>query len=190
MDNAQKIWDKLLAAGFTPAGAAGLMGNLQAESGLNPQNLQNSCEKKLGYSDAAYTAAVDSGDYDNFVRDSAGFGLAQWTYWTRKRNLLDYAKSRGKSIGDLEMQLDFLMKELSEGYRAVLTTLKTAASVRAASDAVLLQFERPADQTLAVQAKRAGYGQKYYDKYAGQNPEKGNGIPMSAYTNSPLVTYS
>ena len=34
-----------------------------------------------------------------------------------------------KSIGDLEMQLDFLMKELSGGYRAVLDVLRTATSV-------------------------------------------------------------
>ena len=45
MSNGRVIWDKLLAAGLTPAGAAGLMGNLQAESGLNPRNLQNSYEK-------------------------------------------------------------------------------------------------------------------------------------------------
>ena len=63
MDNARKIWDKLLSAGLTPAGAAGLMGNLQAESGLNPINLQNSCEKKLGFTDESFTAAVDSGAY-------------------------------------------------------------------------------------------------------------------------------
>jgi len=35
-------------------GAAGLLGNLQAESGLNPRNLQNSYEKKLGMSDEEY----------------------------------------------------------------------------------------------------------------------------------------
>lgn len=35
------IWSRLTAAGLTPAGAAGLMGNLYAESGLNPANLQN-----------------------------------------------------------------------------------------------------------------------------------------------------
>ena len=188
--NEEKIWNYLTAAGLNACGAAGLMGNLYAESALSPINLQNTFEKKLGYTDAAYTAAVDSGAYDSFVRDSAGYGLAQWTYWSRKKNLLDYAKSRGKSIGDLEMQLDFLMKELSGGYRAVLDVLRTATSVRTASDAVLLQFERPADQSAAVQERRAGYGQKYYDKYAaGQQAEKGSGKTMG-YTNSPLVSYT
>lgn len=51
--------------------AAGLMGNLFAESGLSPKNLQNTYEKKLGFTDDSYTAAVDSGSYQNFVRDSA-----------------------------------------------------------------------------------------------------------------------
>jgi hypothetical protein len=45
--------------------------------------------------------------------------------------------------------------------------LKTATSVRAASDVVLIYYEAPASKDEeATQAKRASYGQKYYDKYA------------------------
>lgn len=83
--NEEKIWNYLQKQDMNPCGIAGLMGNLFAESGLNPQNLQNSCEKKLGYTDASYTAAVDNGSYTNFTKDSAGYGLAQWTYWLRKQ---------------------------------------------------------------------------------------------------------
>ena len=36
--------------------------------------------------------------------------MAQWTYWSRKQNLLNFAKSKGKSIGDLNMQLEFLKR--------------------------------------------------------------------------------
>ena len=183
MNTEEKIWSFLKAQGLTDAGAAGLMGNLYAESGLRPNNLQNSYEGKLGMTDAEYTERVDSGSYTNFVRDSAGYGLCQWTYWSRKEALLAYAKKAGKSIGDLEMQLGFLMQELASGYKAVLATLKTAASVRAASDAVLLQFERPADQSEAAKVKRAGYGQKYFDKYA----QKGS-VSTMGFSNSPLAT--
>ena len=35
-----------------------------------------------------------------------------------------------------------------------------------ASNAVLQQYERPADQSVSVQQKRAGFGQAYFDKYA------------------------
>lgn len=55
--NEKTIWNKLISAGLTFAGTAGLMGNLYAESALNPQNLQNSYEKKLGYTDSIYTQA-------------------------------------------------------------------------------------------------------------------------------------
>ena len=158
--NEEKIWNYLKAQGMTDAGTAGLMGNLYAESGLRANNLQNSYEGKLGMADAEYTELVDKGSYTNFVRDSAGYGLCQWTYWSRKEALLAYAKAAGKSIGDLEMQLGFLMKELSTSYKSVLSVLKTATSVRAASDAVLLQFERPADQSETAKARRASYGQK------------------------------
>ena len=185
-NNEEKAWNFLKSKIANDFGVAGLMGNLYAESGISPQNLQNSYEKKLGFTDATYTAAVDSGSYANFVHDSAGYGVAQWTFWSRKEALLNYVKALGASIGDLEAQLGFLYKELSESYPSVLAALKTATSVRAASDKVLTDFERPADQSETVKIKRASYGQKYYDKYAkaaASTPSEG-GNNMS---NSPLV---
>lgn len=172
--NEEKIWKFLKSKGFTDFGVAGLMGNLYAESGLSPINLQNSYEKKLNFTDQSYTQAVDNGSYTNFVKDAAGYGLAQWTYWSRKQNLLNYAQSVGKSIGDLDMQLEFLCKELS-GYSVVWKTLQSATSVFEASNAVLLQYERPANQSEAVQNKRASYGQAYYDKFAQNTPKEGVG---------------
>ena len=165
-DREKTIWDYLFSKLGNAYGAAGVMGNLNAESSLSPINLQNSYEKKLGYTDESYTAAVDNGTYGNFVKDSAGYGLAQWTYWSRKQALLDFAKAMDKSIGDLYLQLDFIWKELSEGYGKLLKILQTATSVAEASTAVLTHYERPADQGEAVQAKRASYGQTYFDKYA------------------------
>lgn len=63
MNADEKIWRYLKSAGLNDFGVAGLMGNLFAESGLNPKNLQNTYEKKLGMTDEEYTAAVDSGSY-------------------------------------------------------------------------------------------------------------------------------
>ena len=171
IDTEKAIWDFLYGKIGNAYGAAGMMGNLYAESALRPNNLQNTYEKKLGMTDAEYTAAVDSGSYTKFVKDSAGYGLAQWTYWSRKQALLEFAQAAGKSIGDLQMQLDFLWKEL-QGYTSVLNTLKNATTVKTASDAVLTGYERPADQGDAVKEKRAGYGQTYFDKYAGTDTEK------------------
>lgn len=164
-DTAKVIWDFFIGKGLNACAVAGIMGNLKAESSLNPKNLQQTYEKKLGYTDDSYTKAVDDCSYDNFVKDSAGYGLAQWTYWSRKQALLEYAQSVKKSIGDLGMQLDFMWKEL-QGYKSVMSVLNCATSIKEASDAILTGYERPADQSDAVKVKRAGYGQTYYDKYA------------------------
>lgn len=166
----EKIWNFLKAQIQNNFGVAGLMGNLFAESGLNPHNVQNSYEKKLNHTDATYTAAVDDGSYTKFVTDAAGYGLAQWTYKTRKAALLAYAKNKGKSVGDLETQLGFLMKELTGNYKGVLAALKAATDVKAASNVVLTKFEKPRDQSAKVKAKRAEYGQGYFDKYAAAKP--------------------
>ena len=180
--NEEKIWNYLKSKGLSDYGAAGLMGNLYAESGLRPNNLQNTYEGKFGMADAEYTELVDKGRYTNFVRDSAGYGLAQWTYWSRKEALLAYAKASKKSIGDLEMQLVFLLKELSS--YGLLGRLKTVSTVLEASNIVLLEFEKPASMnTAATQVKRAEYGQKYFDKYA----KKGS-VSSMGFSNSPLAT--
>lgn len=168
MDNAEYIWKWLWERIGNDFGTAGLMGNLCAESGLRADNLQNSYEKLLGMTDAEYTAAVDNGSYteDSFVHDSAGYGLAQWTYWSRKQALYDFVKLKGKSIGDLDTQLEFMWTELGSQYREVIQVLFSAKSVREASDAVMLGYERPADQSEDNQASRAELGQMYYDRYA------------------------
>lgn len=187
----QTIWKFLKGKGLNDYAIAGLMGNLYAESALKSNNLQQTYERKLGYTDTTYTAAVDNGTYDNFVNDSAGYGLAQWTFWSRKKGLLEYARSAKKSIGDLGMQLGYLWKEL-QGYKSVMTVLKSATSVKQASDAVLTGYERPANMDAGVKSKRASYGQKYYDKYA-KSIVKGDKVTVKrgakTYTGGTLASF-
>lgn len=171
--NAQRIWNFCIAKGLTPYGAAGLMGNIDAESALISINLQDSCQGRLKCNDETYVALVDSGVYtkEQFVYDQAGFGLCQWTYWTRKKALYEYAKSTGRSIGDLEMQLEYLFIELQKSFSKVLNVLKTATSVMEASDIVLMEFECPHNAE-SHKIKRASFGQKYYTLFA-TNSTKG-----------------
>lgn len=163
--NEVQIRDYLMSQINNEFGVFGLMGNLFAESGLNPKNLQNSYEKSLHMNDVTYTANIDKGSYTRFASDSAGYGLAQWTSSGRKRNLLNYRNSRGTSIGDLQMQLEFLVKELKTSYKVVYNTLVNAKSIKEASNIVLHKFESPKDQSVKVENLRASYGQKLYDKY-------------------------
>jgi len=163
--NEVTIWNYLTGRGLSDYAAAGIMGNLYAESGLIPNNLQNIYNSSLGMSDDEYTRAVDNGSYTNFARDMAGYGLAQWTFWSRKQELLDMAKRTGKSVGDLILQLAFLCDELQDF--GLWDKLNACRSVREASNLILNEYEKPADTGTAVQNARAGWSQGYYDKYHG-----------------------
>ena len=137
--NEDKIWNFFKGKGFSDAGVAGIMGNLQAESGFDPSNLENAANKKSGYSDAQFTSAVDNGSISRseFISSSKfslysykdstgkyytyGYGLAQWTFYSRKANLYDYWKRYGGSIGGLSMQLNFMYKEMTPSLKNYLT---------------------------------------------------------------------
>ena len=161
------VWQWLYQRIGNPCGVAGIMGNLYAESAMNPRNLQNTFERKLNLTDDSYTEFTDAGLYENFVYDGAGYGLAQWTFWTRKKGLLECARRIGKSVGDVDAQLEFLWAEL-QGYPGVLETLRNAASVREASDAFMLKYERPGDTSELSRQKRARFGEQYLERFGGE----------------------
>jgi hypothetical protein len=173
------IWNFLKKWLGNDYGVAGLMGNLDAESALNPINLQNTYNTKFGVTDAEYTAQVDAGT--RTFEDSAGYGLAQWTFYTRKRNLLKFAKERMCSVGCLGTQLEFLKKEMEDGYPSLIQTLKNAKSVGEASTAVLTVYERPADMGEAVKAKREQKGQVYLKKFTQTIPEPSTSFPSAPF---------
>lgn len=179
------IWDFLLEKSGNEYGTAGLMGNLYAESGLYPNNLQNDYESSLGYTDEEYTEAVSTGVYSefNFVNDAAGYGLAQWTYSTRKQNLYNNFINGGyDSIANIDLQLNFLYAEMLTSFAGVWRTICNAQSIREASDKALHDFENPANQSERVEENRAEFSQRYYDQYAngGGTPvkKKRKGLPL------------
>ena len=157
--NEAQIWNGIRSLGYSAVATAGLMGNIQAESALRSNNVQDG----FGWDDNAYTNGVDSGTYTRFTSDSIGYGLCQWTWGPRKSNLLAYAKSQNKSIADSGMQLRFMHQELTSSYRGVYNTLMSTNSVDAASDVVLRDFESP--KYLQYEYRR-GLCRAIYNRYA------------------------
>lgn len=154
-ENAKRIWQILRAAGMTEAGAAAMLGNMQAESALRANNAQDGMTK---LSDAEYTQLVNTGAYSNFSRDSVGYGLCQWTFYTRKAALLRYARSQGTSVGDLDMQVNFCIKELKEDFPALWSFLTSTADLGKATERICKEYERPAYNNVA---ERLGYAEKW-----------------------------
>lgn len=169
MSDTQYIWDTLNYYIRNDIGTAALMGNLQAESGLISYRKQG--DFSSGYMvSKTYTANVDNGSYteSQFVNDSIGYGLAQWTWYTRKQKLYNKHRSMNLSIGSVELGCAYLIEELQTDYSSVWTALVNATNIRAASDVVLVDFESPADQSEAVKQHRASLATTIYNQYSGQ----------------------
>lgn len=149
-NNEDYIFERLVAAEYNYAAACGIIANLQAESGVSPNNMQNSYENdnKYGknYTDETYTADINSGaisGYD-FAHDEIGYGLAQWTYWNRKEKLYNMTVASGSNIDDIGKQCDMLISELSS-YGIDFNVPNTEEGAKIAADRFCKQFEKPAN---------------------------------------------
>ena len=112
-------------------------------------------------SNQEYVDKVNNGDYseDQFINDNIGFGLAQWTYPTRKKALYD--KCKGK-IGNLKCQLEYLVDELKNNYSEVNDLLRSLNDVRECTIKVLTDFENPKRQDSSVIDYRTKLSNKFY----------------------------
>lgn len=152
MSNKQLIYKLLRNAGITEAGALGILGNWQAESGCEPNRLQNDFSSYRTVS-KDYTARVTSGaiSREQFASDQKGYGLAQWTYFNfqtrqgRKLALYDFWKKSGKALDDVTMQVAFALHELTtQGqYATLLQILKTTDDLWTATDKMCRIYEQP-----------------------------------------------
>ena len=179
------IWDYLYAQLGNAYGVAGIMGNMYMESGLKPNNLDNNANKAFGMSDVEYTNAVDNGTYTNFASDKSYYGLNQWG-GSRKKKLLNYAKSIDASVGSLTAQLGFVMQELGTSYFSGLkNAIKNATSIREASDKWLAVYGGVPNKDEASKAARAARGQVYFDAYA---PDSVKDAPADTPADAPADT--
>ena len=182
ISNKDIIWDYFTNKGFSAAGIAGIMGNLQAESGFAPNNLENAANNKSGYTDAEFTSAVDNGTISRaqFISSSEfslytytnstgtyytyGYGLAQWTFYSRKAALYDFWQNYGGSIGNINMQLDFMYSEMSSSLK---NYLKNAINVSDACVKFHNVYEGSAD-TAAQIAGRVANAEAIYKEYGNE----------------------
>lgn len=186
----QQVWNDLKAFfNGNEYGTAAMMGNLFHESGIVPYRLQGDFTSGFQTS-IQYTANVDNGTVteQDFVRNGpngGGYGLAQWTYYTRKQALYDKYETGYSSIGDIGLALSFLHDELNGGYASTKAACVNATNIAEPTIFVLKNYENPEDSGTAVQQDRIETAQQIYDRYAGGTPtgdylvtiiNEGNGI--------------
>jgi murein DD-endopeptidase MepM/ murein hydrolase activator NlpD len=146
-DNAEKIWNYFRGQGFEPWQAAGIMGNMMAESKLNPRSIE---------------PYPKEGDYP--VRGK-GFGLVQWTFAERQVPLEDKAEAAGVLPSDLNIQLQYVIQEL-EGNRSFYRydEFRASTTVEQATEIILTRYERPANIS-AQRPIRLGFARDFETQF-------------------------
>jgi len=89
------------------------------------------------------------------ISGRGGFGLAQWT-GPRRVALEQYAKSQGKPIDDLDLQLDYFMAENAGPEAAAWKQVMSAQNANDAAVQFVNKWERPASKY--AQQRTAKYG--------------------------------
>ena len=160
----QEIFDVFTAAGMTAEGACAMMGNFMAESSMIPNIAQRGMTK---LSDAQYTAAADNGLID-FAHDAVGYGLAQWTYHTRKASLLSWARAAGKSVGDGVTQCQFCIAELKNDFHTIWADLCSSHDLFQLTQVVCNVYENPAVKNVGA---RYNFAQAFLREMEEHKPE-------------------
>jgi hypothetical protein len=142
-NNAEQAFTYYIQKGLTPVQAAGILGNFQRESGVEPRRVQGG-----GLSDT------------NPLDGKTGYGLAQWTYITRQQALSAFAKSENRPVSALDLQLDFSWKESND--TKVMDTMKTIRTISAATEYWMTNYENPGVPALS---ERISYAQGILAKY-------------------------
>jgi len=141
--------------GLTAEQAAGIVGNMIAESGVENARPQNTPPGTKG------VLKVD---------DVTGYGIVQWTSRGRQQALADYAKSKGADLSkplSMDIEYQFFLKELKSDYASVLSQIKQAKDVKTASTIFMQQYEVPAGyKTEAKIMERYNKSKPIYDKLA------------------------
>ena len=144
MSYAQIIYNRLRQAGMTEAGALGVLGNFDCESNCEPYRVQGDNFSYRTIS-KAYVNAIRLGQLSQnaFANDQKGFGLAQWTYPTRKAELYAEWKKSGKAIDDVNFQMDFAIMEFKRDFAADFAILCKTYDINEAVHIVCDRFENP-----------------------------------------------
>jgi len=141
--------------GLTTNMAAGIVGNLIAESGLYPDRLQGSGLKRGTLPQAG----------------NGGYSYAQWTHSSWKKKLRAFAKSKGFDVENTPMTDDqafgFLLHSL-KGHKSIRKMNKVHRDIAIGgeeqdgdigvyTDQFLKLYEKPANQDDGAWKKRADY---------------------------------
>jgi hypothetical protein len=141
-DRAKYAYQYFISQGFTPEQAAGIVGNLQAESGANLDSLYNSAGGGTG-----------------------ARGIAQWRGPRTQAFVNRYGTT--PDLATLDQQLDFIMYEFNTTEKSAYNAVKNSATSAEAATAFDSLFERSGGGTIQ---KRVNNAASLLQEFAGIEP--------------------
>lgn len=134
-DNGQKVFNTLTSMGFSKQAAAGVVGNLQQESGVNPLSRQ---------------------------KGGPGMGIMQWTDNQRWAQLTKWAKNSKLDPNSLDTQVKWMVKEMKD--YGVWGPLSKLTDVHGATDLFEKRMEAAGMPMMANRYKYADSAYQQYSK--------------------------
>ena len=154
--NAKYIFSALTAQGWTLNAISAMLGNMQAESSINPGRWQS----------------------EGIGSETLGYGLVQWTPSTKYTG---WCTEQGFSDpSEMDNNIARILYEVANGLQWIATDTYSLSfsdfststlTVSELAKAFLLCYERPADQSETVQEYRASLAEAWYTVLSGETPD-------------------
>lgn len=172
--NAQKVWNFFIGKGLTPVATAGIMGNLNLESGGS--NFDPAV--KQGFTTNALPSGGDG---------RTGYGIAQWTDRGRQAGLFklmdeaNLSKYYGEGYGNpdtdknmppadidalLSIELNYSWEGDSSQISGLMATLNAQPDTTTTTTYFQNTYERPASATASL-GQRIGYANDFLQQFGG-----------------------
>jgi hypothetical protein len=152
-ENKEYIWTALIDAGYTEEATAGIMGNLIAMSGLNPEYIEG------------------GRPFEQYKRGVVGIGISQWARSDYQDDLFALAEKNNTEWSDLTIQVKYLIKSISSekwssSYYKSISEFKEETDVDTAAEAFMKGYIRPIDQSSKALKKVVTYAEDTYAELA------------------------
>ncbi len=162
----QTIWNYLKThTSLSDEAIAGIMGNMEAESNCEACRVQGDFTSDRRVS-KQYAQQVNSGMLPNWHTDEKGWGLCQWTFFSRKANLRSTCQSYGVGIEDESAQLAFMLAEMQMEFGNMWNRLLATHDIAEAAGLMCREYERPAVLNIT---DRTRFGQQIYNQFHGKD---------------------
>lgn len=139
-----RMWTFLkIGMGVSDTVAAAIMGNSFAESRLNECQVQNT--------------VIHPDSYQYKLNDNVGYGLFQWTYPSRKNDLINISESMNMGINNVNAQLETLKDEVlySSDHKDMWVKMNNTNNCDEATTLFFDNYEGVNDNSLEVRKKAA-----------------------------------